>query len=187
MSIAAPPKSSCSTTHFRYEKGFFYKIRCGVLEQRACIYSGARTPATTVFSDISVRRCKNCLEFSIAWGRLKIFTWQFHSCTIFEAYLIKSLCDSPKTVFWWFHLFFRSGFVCSVLFSRLNSQWAKKKNMYSSKGIISLWSPLSSFFLRYKLNLVGRALQFSHDSFGRNWIRPYSALRFRKTGGGGEE
>ena len=25
MSIAAPPKSSCSTTHFRYEKGFFYK------------------------------------------------------------------------------------------------------------------------------------------------------------------
>ena len=41
MSIAAPPKSSCSTTHFRYEKGFFYKIRCGVLEQRACIYLGA--------------------------------------------------------------------------------------------------------------------------------------------------
>ena len=39
MSIAAPPKSSCSTTHFRYEKGFFYKIRCGVL--RACIYQGA--------------------------------------------------------------------------------------------------------------------------------------------------
>ena len=151
----------------------------------ASLYLFRGTPATTVFSDISVRRCKNCLEFSIAWGRLKIFTWQFHSCTIFEAYLIKSLCDSPKTVFWWFHLFFRSGFVCSVLFSRLNSQWAKKK-MYSSKGIISLWSALSSFFfLRYKLNLVGRALQFSHDSFGRNWIRPYSALRFRKTGGGG--
>ena len=41
MSIAAPLKSSCSTTHFRYEKGFFYKIRCGVLEQRACIYLGA--------------------------------------------------------------------------------------------------------------------------------------------------
>ena len=40
MSIAALPKSSCSTTHFRYEKGF-YKIRCGVVEQRACIYSGA--------------------------------------------------------------------------------------------------------------------------------------------------
>ena len=48
MSIAAPPKSSCSTTHFRYEKGFFYKIRCGVFEQRACIYSGA--PRQRLFS-----------------------------------------------------------------------------------------------------------------------------------------
>ena len=147
MSIAAPPKSSCSTTHFRYEKGFFYKIRCGVLEQRACIYSGARTPATTVFSDISVRRCKNCLEFSIAWGRLKIFTWQFHSCTIFEAYLIKSLCDSPKTVFWWFHLFFRSGFVCSVLFSRLNSQWAKKKkHVFVERNNFTLVTTVLFFF-----------------------------------------
>ena len=54
--------------------------------------------------------------------------------------------------FWWFHLLFRSGFVCSVLFSRLNSQWAKKK-MYSSKGIISLWSALS-LFLRYKLKVA---------------------------------
>ena len=27
MLIAATPKSSCSTTHFRYEKGFFSKIR----------------------------------------------------------------------------------------------------------------------------------------------------------------
>ena len=41
MSIAAPSKSSCSTTHFRHEKGFFYKIQCGVLEQPACIYLGA--------------------------------------------------------------------------------------------------------------------------------------------------
>ena len=41
MSIAAPAKTSCSTTHFRYEKSFFYKIRCRVLEQRACFYSGA--------------------------------------------------------------------------------------------------------------------------------------------------
>ena len=33
---------------------------------------------------------KNCLEFSIAWGRLKSSRWQFHSGTIFEAYLINS-------------------------------------------------------------------------------------------------
>ena len=40
---------------------------------------------TTVFCKKSVRRSKNCLEFSIAWGRLKISRWLFHSCTIFEA------------------------------------------------------------------------------------------------------
>ena len=43
---------------------------------------------TTVFSKISVRRSKYCLEFSINWGRLKVSRWPFHSCTIFEAYLI---------------------------------------------------------------------------------------------------
>ena len=43
---------------------------------------------TTVFCEISVRRSKNCLELSTAWGRLKISRWPFHSRTIFEAYLI---------------------------------------------------------------------------------------------------
>ena len=46
---------------------------------------------TTVFCKISVRGRENCLEFSIAWGRLKISRWLFHSCTIFEAYLINFL------------------------------------------------------------------------------------------------
>ena len=45
----------------------------------------------TVFCKISVRRSKYCLEFSITRGRLKISRWLFHSCTIFEAYLINSL------------------------------------------------------------------------------------------------
>ena len=45
----------------------------------------------TVFCQISVRRGKNCLEFSIACGRIKISRWPFHSCTIFEAYLTNSL------------------------------------------------------------------------------------------------
>ena len=33
---------------------------------------------------ISVRRSKFCLEFFLAWGRLKISRWTFHSRTIFE-------------------------------------------------------------------------------------------------------
>ena len=180
MSTAAPPKSSCSTTHFHYEKGFFYKIRCGVLEQRACIYSGA--PNDCFLWNICSQK-QNCLEFSIAWGRLKISRWPFHSCTIFEAYLIKS---PPLSQDGDFIYFFLSGFVFSFLFSRLNSQRAKK--MYSSKGIISLWSALSFFFLFGDINLI----YFSCDgitapedySFGRNWICPYCASRFRKTAAG---
>ena len=41
----------------------------------------------------------------------------------------------------------------------IRSERKKKKKWYSSKGIISLWSALSFFFLRYKLNLVVTALQ----------------------------
>ena len=39
MSITAPPEASCSITHFRCKKDFFYKIQYGVAEQRACIHS----------------------------------------------------------------------------------------------------------------------------------------------------
>ena len=39
MSIAAPPEASCSITHFRCKKDFFYKTQYGVVEQRACILS----------------------------------------------------------------------------------------------------------------------------------------------------
>ena len=46
---------------------------------------------TTVLCKISVRRSKYWQEFSISWWRLKISKWPFHSCTIFEAYLINSL------------------------------------------------------------------------------------------------
>lgn len=38
----------------------------------------------------TVRLSKYCLQFPKAWERLKIFWWPFHSCTIFEAYLIHS-------------------------------------------------------------------------------------------------
>ena len=40
---------------------------------------------TTVFCKISVRRSKNSLEFSTAWGTLNISRWPFHSRTVFEA------------------------------------------------------------------------------------------------------
>ena len=45
---------------------------------------------TTVFCKISVRRSKNYLEFSDTRGRLTVSRSPFHSCTIFEAYLINS-------------------------------------------------------------------------------------------------
>ena len=46
---------------------------------------------TTVICEISVRRSKYCLEFSISWGQLKISRWPFHSHTIFEACVINSV------------------------------------------------------------------------------------------------
>ena len=55
---------------------------------------------TTISCKISVRRSKNCLEFSIPWGRLKISRslWSlFHSCTIFEPiYQV----NSTAPIFW---------------------------------------------------------------------------------------
>ena len=53
---------------------------------RRCIRCAQGHP-TTVFCKISVRRSKNCLEFSITRGRLTISRWPFHSCTIFEVYV----------------------------------------------------------------------------------------------------
>ena len=44
-----------------------------------------------VFCKITLRRSKGCLEFSIAWGRLRISKWPFYSCKIFVAYLINPL------------------------------------------------------------------------------------------------
>ena len=34
---------------------------------------------STVFCELSVRRSKYCLEFSITWGRLTLSRWPFHS------------------------------------------------------------------------------------------------------------
>ena len=58
-----------------------------------CIFASDITQGhlTTVLCKISVRRSKYWQEFSISWWRLKISKWPFHSCTIFEAYVINSL------------------------------------------------------------------------------------------------
>ena len=140
MSIAAPPKSSCSTTHFRYEKGFFYKIRCGVLEQQACINLGAPNDCF-LWNICSERQKLPRIFYSLRKAE------NFYMTVPFK-YNFRSLSNKIPTTLprWWFHLFFRPGFVFSFLFSRPNSLRAKR--MYSSKGIISLWSALS-----FKLNL----------------------------------
>ena len=62
-------------------------------------YSQVQGHPTTVFCKLSVLRSKYCLEFSIAWGRLKKFRWPFHSGTIFEVYLINSLYHFLKLNF----------------------------------------------------------------------------------------
>ena len=50
-------------------KASFIKFGVGFWNNKLAFIQGH---PTTVFSEISVRRSKNCLEFSIAWGRLKI-------------------------------------------------------------------------------------------------------------------
>ena len=51
------------------KKASFIKFGVGFWNSKLVFIQGH---PTTVFSEISVRRSKNCLEFSIAWGRLKI-------------------------------------------------------------------------------------------------------------------
>ena len=53
---------------------------------RAVTTWGNLSSGTAVFCKISVRRSKNCLQVSIASGRLQIFRWSFPSCTIFVTY-----------------------------------------------------------------------------------------------------
>ena len=44
MSIAALPQPSCSTTHFRYEKGFFCNnnLVCGFGTASLCLFRGTQ-------------------------------------------------------------------------------------------------------------------------------------------------
>ena len=53
---------------------------------RAVKTCGTLSSGTTVFCKISVRRSKNCLQLSIASGRLQIFRWPFPSQQNVETY-----------------------------------------------------------------------------------------------------
>ena len=102
---------------------------------------------TTVFSEISVRRSKNCLEFSIAWGRLKISRWLFHSCTIFEAYLMKSLRLSQDG-------FFVISFIFSICFFFhfcFRGLIRSKRKKFVERNNFTLFSTVLCFF---DINLI---------------------------------
>ena len=78
-----------------YEKLATYQIYSIMLKY---CWRGFRA-SNECFLKISVRRSKYCLEFSIAWGRLKISRWAFHLWTTFEDYLINSLWFSDIQFF----------------------------------------------------------------------------------------
>ena len=156
MSIAAPPKSSCSRTHFRYEKGFFYKIQCGVLEQRTCIYSGA--PNDCFLRNICQKRQKLPRLF---YSLRKAENFQM---TVPFMYNFKTLSNKiprtpPRRFFGDFIYFVRSCFVYSFLFSRLNSQRAKK-NVFVERNNFTLVSTVL-FFLLFNFNLVQLCQHYS--------------------------
>ena len=82
-------KFSSWKTYFIY-MGHFY------LSQQNNLIQGH---PKALFCKITLRRSKECLEFSIPWGRLRISRWPFHSYEIFVAYLINSLQFSWSLIF----------------------------------------------------------------------------------------
>ena len=121
------------------KKACFMKFGSGFWNSELVVSSGA--PKDCFLWNTCSEKQK-LLEFSIAWGRLEISRRPFYSCTIFEAYLIKSLRLSHDGVLV-IPFIFSIRFCLSFLVSRLNSQRAIK--VHSSKEIILLWSA-SPFF-----------------------------------------
>ena len=179
MSIAAPPQPSCSTTHFRYEKGLFYEIRFRVLEQRACSqFRGTQGLFSLkyLFGEAKIAR----IFYSLRKAR------NFYM-TVPVVYNFWSLSNKIPTTLPRCHLggflvisfIFSLQFCFSFLFLPLNSQRGIK--IYSWRGIIFLWSA-SPFVC--DINLIYYSCG-GIDTFGRNWRYPYCASRFRKTAAGG--
>ena len=68
----------------------------------------------TVFCEMSVRRSNNCLEFSIAWGRLERSRWPF-------MYNFRSLSIKFLTIFW--------SLIFPILLPRLSYFFIEKGNL----------------------------------------------------------
>ena len=106
--------SNCSVL-FNFRSASFYQATLMVIQvvKEDCnfgtkaflvsCYLGQGHPTTVFCTAISVRRSKNCLEFSLPWRRLRISRWPFHLCIIFEACLINSVRFSEDN-FWHFTL-----------------------------------------------------------------------------------
>ena len=73
----------------------------------------------------SKKQILTTIEYSMVWGRQKISKWPFHSCTIFEAYLMNSLRFSEVLFFTFqapkFELYFEEK--GSLKFSDSNIWW----------------------------------------------------------------
>ena len=65
-------------------------LRASTIICRFCAPGLWGTP-NDCFCEISPRRSKCCRKLSSTWGQLTVSMWPFHSCTIFEAYLINLL------------------------------------------------------------------------------------------------
>ena len=142
-----------------------------VLQQRACINSGAPNDCflsnTWIF--YSLREARNfCMTVTVVYNFRRLsnkIPTSLPRCRLGSFFVISFI--------------FLIRFCFTFLFSRLNSQRAIK--IYSSKGIILLWSA-SPFVC--DINLIYFSCD-SIDTFGRNWRYPYYASCFRKTAAGG--
>ena len=76
----------CILAHVRFLHDL-HPMQCSLTSKNKSYFLVQGTCTGAVFCKMSVQRRKNCLEFSIPWGWLRISRWPFHSCTIFEAYL----------------------------------------------------------------------------------------------------
>ena len=94
---------------------------------------------TTVFCKISVRRSKYYLEFSFAWARLKISSWNFHLCTTFEVFLRNSLRLSEVTIFIFYYpgytFFLEKG---NLKFSDSQMWWREESEKFSLSQNVEL-------------------------------------------------
>ena len=123
---------------------------------------------TTVFCKISIRRGKNCLQLSIASGRLQIFRWPFPSCTIFVTY-----SNEFPAIF--LSLIFRIWEPQVRLFFDLKVLWiAQKVHLGGNRRWLSL-------FIRFKQILTVERQTCKPDRYGSSRRRQESLRKIWKS------